>query len=90
MRIATEVADALQHAHERGIVHRDVTPDNVLLQGGHALVADFGIALAVQHAGEQRMTQTGLSLAPRSTWPPSRPPASGRWTRVPTSTRSAR
>src|SRR5688500_11335628 len=62
VRLATEVADALSYAHGRGVVHRDIKPENVLLQGGHALVADFGIALAVQHAGGQRMTQTGLSL----------------------------
>ncbi|MFN5202114.1 MAG: protein kinase domain-containing protein [Gemmatimonas sp.] len=60
--IAREVADALSEAHGQGIVHRDIKPENILLQGGHALVADFGIALAVQQAGGQRMTQTGLSL----------------------------
>jgi serine/threonine-protein kinase len=60
--LAREVADALQYAHERGVIHRDIKPENILLQGGHALVADFGIALAVQQAGGQRMTQTGLSL----------------------------
>ncbi|MDZ4674620.1 MAG: protein kinase, partial [Gemmatimonadota bacterium] len=62
LRIAREVADALGHAHGLGIIHRDIKPENILLQGGHALVADFGIALAVQQAGGQRMTQTGLSL----------------------------
>ncbi len=62
VRIAREVADALGSAHALGIIHRDIKPENILLQGGHALVADFGIALAVQHAGGQRMTQTGLSL----------------------------
>ena len=62
IRLATEVADALSYAHGLGVIHRDIKPENILLQGGHALVADFGIALAVQQAGGQRMTQTGLSL----------------------------
>jgi tRNA A-37 threonylcarbamoyl transferase component Bud32/Tol biopolymer transport system component len=62
VRIACEVADALAYAHKRGVVHRDIKPENVLLQDGHALVADFGIALAVQQAGAGRLTQTGLSL----------------------------
>src|SRR5687767_2223860 len=62
LRIAREVADALAHAHGVGVIHRDIKPENILLQSGHALVADFGIALAVQQAGGQRMTQTGLPL----------------------------
>ena len=62
LQFAREVADALSFAHERGIVHRDIKPENLLLQSGHVLVADFGIALAVQTAGSARMTQTGLSL----------------------------
>ncbi|HEY7567879.1 MAG TPA: protein kinase [Gemmatimonadaceae bacterium] len=62
VRIAREVGDALGHAHALGIIHRDIKPENILLQGGHALVADFGIALAVQQAGGARLTQTGLSL----------------------------
>ncbi|MFI5239171.1 MAG: protein kinase, partial [Gemmatimonadales bacterium] len=62
VRIACEAADALEYAHGRGVVHRDIKPENILIQNGHALVADFGIALAVQQAGGQRMTQTGLSL----------------------------
>ncbi|QJR37914.1 serine/threonine-protein kinase [Gemmatimonas groenlandica] len=62
LRIAREVAGALDHAHKQGIIHRDIKPENILLQDGAAVVADFGIALAVQSAGGARMTQTGLSL----------------------------
>ncbi len=62
LRIAREVAGALDHAHKQGVIHRDIKPENILLQDGAALVADFGIALAVQSAGGARLTQTGLSL----------------------------
>ena len=62
VRLAREVAGALDYAHRHGVVHRDIKPENILLHDGQALVADFGIALAVQSAGGQRMTQTGLSL----------------------------
>ena len=62
LRFAREVADALGYAHERGIIHRDIKPENILLQRGHALVADFGIALAASRTGGSRMTETGLSL----------------------------
>jgi eukaryotic-like serine/threonine-protein kinase len=63
VRIASEVADALEHAHAHGIIHRDIKPENILLYGGHALVADFGIALAASKSdGATRMTETGMSL----------------------------
>ncbi len=63
VRIATEVADALEYAHGHGVIHRDIKPENILLHGGHALVADFGIALAVSRSdGGTRMTETGMSL----------------------------
>ena len=62
LRIAREVADALQYAHAHGVIHRDIKPENILLQGGHALVADFGIALAAAKIGGTRMTETGMSL----------------------------
>jgi serine/threonine-protein kinase len=61
--IAAEVADALGYAHEHGVIHRDIKPENILLQRGHAVVADFGIALAASRAeGGTRLTETGMSL----------------------------
>jgi len=62
VRIAREVAGALDYAHRRGVIHRDIKPANILLQDGTALVSDFGIALAVSNAGGARLTETGLSL----------------------------
>ena len=62
VRIATAVAQALQTAHEQGIVHRDIKPANILLSRGEPLVADFGIAIAVGAAGGSRLTETGLSV----------------------------
>ncbi|MEO6529041.1 MAG: protein kinase, partial [Gemmatimonadaceae bacterium] len=62
IRIATEIAGALHYAHRHGVIHRDIKPENILLHDGQALVADFGIALAVSTAGGARMTETGMSL----------------------------
>jgi eukaryotic-like serine/threonine-protein kinase len=62
VRIAREVADALAYAHSQGVIHRDIKPENVLLHGGHALVADFGIARAVWQTDGGRLTETGLAL----------------------------
>ncbi len=62
VRIASEVASALDYAHRHSVVHRDIKPENILLHDGRALVADFGIALAASKAGGTRMTETGMSL----------------------------
>ncbi len=62
MQIACEVADALTHAHENLVIHRDIKPENILLHGGHAVVADFGIARVIQDAGGEKLTATGMSV----------------------------
>jgi serine/threonine-protein kinase len=62
VRIVTEVANALSYAHSRGVVHRDIKPENILLSGGTAVVADFGIARAIDDAGEQSLTKTGTVI----------------------------
>jgi len=62
VRIATDVAEALDYAHAHGVIHRDIKPANILLHAGRPLIADFGIALAVTAGGGGRLTETGLSL----------------------------
>jgi serine/threonine-protein kinase len=62
VRIAGEVADALACAHGAGVIHRDIKPENILLTNGHAAVADFGIAHALDVAGGERLTETGFAL----------------------------
>ena len=59
-RIAGDVAQALGYAHSHGVLHRDVKPENVLLAGGHALIADFGLARAIGAAERRKLTSTGV------------------------------
>jgi len=60
--IVRDVAEALDHAHGLGVVHRDIRPENLLLEAGHALVADFGIASVLESAGGERLSASGVVL----------------------------
>lgn len=62
LRIASEVATALHAAHEQGFIHRDIKPDNIMLSEGRALLVDFGIARAIDQAGTEKLTETGLAV----------------------------
>ncbi|MEO8090981.1 MAG: protein kinase [Gemmatimonadales bacterium] len=63
VRVVQEVADGLSYAHSLGVVHRDIKPENILFMGGHAVVADFGVATAIGAAGgDTRLTERGLAV----------------------------
>jgi serine/threonine-protein kinase len=77
LELACEVLGALGHAHAHGIVHRDIKPENILLSGGHALVADFGIARALGGEGRTRLTEQGAVIGTPSYMSPEQ--AAGEW-----------
>jgi eukaryotic-like serine/threonine-protein kinase len=58
--LAREVGDALAYAHAEGIIHRDIKPENILLSTGHPIIADFGVARAIDMAGVRQLTRTGM------------------------------
>jgi serine/threonine-protein kinase len=62
VRITREVADALDYAHRHGVIHRDIKPENILLEEGHAIVADFGVARAVTRAAGESQTTAGMAV----------------------------
>ena len=77
VQIALEVADALSYAHSHDVLHRDIKPENILLESGHAVVADFGIARAISAAGGDRLTETGLAIGTPTYMSPEQAAGSG-------------
>ena len=77
LQIAREVVSALCYAHGRGVIHRDVKPDNVLLSSGHAVVTDFGIGMALGDSSSERLTRTGIALGTPAYMSPEQASGSG-------------
>lgn len=78
LQIAREVAEALTYAHSHDVVHRDIKPENIMLSGGHAIVTDFGIARAVDAAGGDKLTETGLAIGTPAYMPPEQSAGTGK------------